>query len=261
MAGLAESHAALGRAQAASANFRRAMEISKSPQAVAARAGWALLQFHLEQDALQFLDAARVAGGDPVGIDFNRGIALYRSGLVEEAREAWKAAAAAGSPKAVSCLRDMARRSRRPAALLDYWFGPDSTRSRKIGGGVLVAAASAAAVLPVLKLAAVPWIQAAPWTAVSSPALVVLSLLLLPSLSSLKLGPFEFKPAPLEPAHPLPRPSIEAVIDQALSSRAVLMQPVSVSVPHESVEARMFGAVGSASSVLLPSRPTRSDPE
>jgi tetratricopeptide (TPR) repeat protein len=252
--GLAEAYAALGRYQAAIDTFRRALAVSDSAARTAARAGWIFLRSHRDEEALHFLAEAKRRGYAGAQVEFNRGVALYRLKRLPEAREAWKAAAQAGSEEARTCLRELARRAPGAAELLDYWFGEDRTRFRRSAGVLLVAMAFLGGVLPVLKVTSVPWIQpTAPWPVITFPAMLALGLLLLPVLSSIKLGPVELKLAPVEPPVPLPHASIEAVIDQALSSRGALTpSPLGAgAAQQESADTKVYTSYAVASAVPL----------
>jgi tetratricopeptide (TPR) repeat protein len=221
--GLAESYAALHRFRAAGDHFRRAIACSSAPARLAARAGAVLLRHKRDDEALHFLQQAKAKGASDPEINFNIGVALYRLDKPAEARPAWQSAADAGLEKAQKVLRDFDKLTPRAGALLDQWFGEAVPWRRKAAGTVLLMIGFVCAALPLLKQNTIPWLNTGqPWTTTGLPVVVVLAILALPALTGLKAGPVELKLSPAETQLPLPRTTLDNLIERAIAAPATL---------------------------------------
>jgi tetratricopeptide (TPR) repeat protein len=232
--GLAESYAALHRFRAAADHFRRAINCSSAPARLAARAGAVLLRHKRDDEALQFLQTAKAKGASDPEIDFNIGVALYRLDKPAEARPAWQSAGEAGLEKAQKVLRDFDKLTPRTGGLPDHWFGEAVSWRRRAFATVLLLIGFVCAALPLLKQNAIPWLNTGqPWTTTGLPVIVVLAILALPSMTGLKAGPVELKLSPAESQLPLPRTTLDALIERAIVAPTTLAavpgQPMSPS--------------------------------
>ncbi len=192
---LGDAYEAMERHRAAAGAYRRAWDIYRPRKVeLALEASASLIAAGGEQEAITFLDNVKTILKDPDGrIDYQRAAALDRLKSHDEARQALSAAAAAGYKPAADQL---SKTNRKAGSWAEYWFGPSQSRSR-LTGIVLVAAITIALAIAVANPSArwMHWVNPGnDWATRLGPALILLALLVLPTISHFKVGPVEVDP-------------------------------------------------------------------
>jgi tetratricopeptide (TPR) repeat protein len=225
---LGYSYDQTGRYMAAARAYRRGWDVS-SPKNVdlALAASASMMAAGSPQEAVTFLDgvktALRAAKKPDPRLDYQRAAALHQLNLPDEAARALSAAAAAGYKPAAAQL---ARRIPKGGPWVEYWFSPLQSRSRRFIGTILAAAIVVALVLAIANPHSVVWTRwlnpSSDWARLA-PALVLLALFLIPSVS-LKVGPSGVE---IEPISPSPEPSAVA-LDEDLKPIVITLATLSL---------------------------------
>jgi len=237
---LGEAYAADRRHRAAYQAFLRAYQLSpadkgrRRPSASALGVSAQLLALDKNEDASRFLERARHEAEPDPRLEFNRGLALARLRRYRAAVDAFRAAKdVVGAADQIEALEVRRARGR---SWLDFWFGPETSRSYRAVGGVLlglVAALMSVMLLNPEQIAVLAWLNTTDaWKILG--ALVV--ILLLPSVGRLKWGEVEIQSSPVETSPEIhlspsePRTAMELLL-QSSSRTSSLLGPAGVAAP------------------------------
>jgi hypothetical protein len=210
-----------------------------------------LLRCHREADALAALTAR--PGGDARAdgrAAHYRAVALDRLGRRPEAMAALREAAAAPDPPS-TVIRQIGMAEAEDArrlSWLGFWFGPASSRSRRVVGTILVAVAALLAGVAMIDPDDVDGLGWRAEGAVSLvPLAVVLGLFLLPLATTMKVGAFEIT---------LPAPAAIETGDIAMPDLGRLLDHVAaIGLGGVAVSLRSPGWSASPTSLRSPSGP------
>jgi len=220
---LGRTYRRLGNGHAAELAFRRGYELEPSVE-MANGIVDALAVQDREADALEFLRTAAADVGDTATVAYWRGALLMRLGREAEATAELRTASRewrkAQFQDARSIAADKAAeydvRPRNGAvSWSDQWFGPGTSRTTRVLGGLLLCALVAAFVVPLAASDALGSLDyGAGWAAITLPVTVIVLLLALPSVQTFKAGggSFEVTTIVLQDRDPLKLPKLPPAI-------------------------------------------------
>ncbi len=230
---LADSYRQDRRYRAAASAYQMAWECRVAKQdalAIALGLSATLLGDTKPGAALDFLTDNQQSLPEDSRVEFNRGIALYQ---LDKTRDAIVAFERAGRlqprlPEAAQNARALRGVRIQADNWVDFWFGPGKPPGRRLAGSFLVAVFIAMLVVAVAEPSRVAWLSwmatEREWPTIALPLAVVGVLLVLPTVTHLKVGPVELERTPsIAPTHVETLPPKAATVAQVMemASRAI----------------------------------------